>query len=122
MAFESWDRAFTRIAAVDLSAAQYKGVALNGSSQLTLSPLGAAGYFGVVQNAPALGQAGTCVRDGVTKMVAGAAITPGAAVTTDAAGQAIPAGVGNVRIGIALLGASAAGVVISVDLDRNGTA
>ncbi len=123
MAYEESLTCISLNASAAITAAnQYRFVVLNGSRTFALASLAGADAFGVVQDTPAAGEASAVATDGVTKVVAGAAITAGAAVTTDNAGRAVAATTGNRILGNALTGASAAGQIISVRLDKNGIA
>jgi hypothetical protein len=66
--------------------------------------------YGILQNTPALGQAADVAIVGVSKMVAGAAITAGAELMTDANGRLIAwvGGSDYVKVGRALEAAGAA--------------
>lgn len=78
-------------AGADLSTKQYLGVKLSSDGQI--DPAGAGELcIGVLQNKPAAaGRAATVRVLGVTRMVAGGAIDPGAPVACDAAGKAVAA-------------------------------
>ena len=98
-------------AAADLSAAQYKIVHINSSGQAALSNATSLGV-GVLQNKPtAAGRIATVAHAGITKCVAGAAITAGVRVTSDANGNAIAAATaGDAVIGFAVTGAASGDV------------
>jgi hypothetical protein len=69
---------------------------------------------GVLEDAPsAAGEVASVVIGGVAKVKAGAAITAGAAVASDSAGEAITAATADIRLGIALETA-ADGDIISI--------
>lgn len=104
-------------ASADLSAKQYHFVSISGTGTVNSTGAGL-GAVGVVQNKPASGEAAEIDCDGVTKVVAGAAITPGteARVMSDANGAAITATATNKVLGVALEAATAAGQVIAVKL------
>lgn len=76
---------------------------------------------GVMQNKPqVVGQAVTVATQGVSNMMAGAAVAAGAAVTCDSTGRAITGTPGTDQIfGIALAAASAANTLIPVLLQVN---
>jgi hypothetical protein len=114
---------FTRgfiVAGADLSAAQYRAVSLNGSGQAVRNSVAGSKCYGVLQNAPAATRACTIWRNGVTKMVAGAAIAAGAEVMSDNQGRAVTATTTNNSIGVCVAGAAAAGELCSVDLEFRG--
>lgn len=105
-------------ASVDLSADQYHFAAISGTGTVGLCGAGATA-IGVIQNKPVSGDAVELDCDGVTKVVAGAAITPGteARVMSDSTGRAITAATtGSKILGIALEAATAAGQLIAVKL------
>lgn len=76
------------------------------------------GMVGVLQNAPNTDEPATVANDGLSKVVAGAATSAWAWITTDASGRAINASSGDVAIGRATESAGAAGQVISVLLQK----
>lgn len=113
----------TRLAAEDLSASQFRFVAINSSGQAALVTTAGGGALGVVQNDPAVGEAATIMLDGVSKVVAGAAVAAGADIASDTEGRAVAASTNNRILGIALEEASSAGAIIAVALVRGaGTA
>lgn len=109
------------LAGADLTTRQYCFVSVDAANTVVL-PASGAPALGVLQNAPAVGYPATIAKSGVSKVVAGAAVAVNDPVTTDATGRAIPAVAGNRRLGVARQAASAAGVVIAVALDKDGTA
>jgi hypothetical protein len=119
MAFESNLDTRSVVMSADFSAKQYMATALDSSAKGAV-PAAGAGAYGVVQNKPTVGQVGTVAVGGTTKMGAGAAVAAGADVAVDAQGRAVAATTGNFIIGKAMLPASGAGVIISVDLVRAG--
>lgn len=120
MATEAPGNSRTMIAAADLSGQQYRGLRADATDKALVAQLGGANFAGVLQNAPILGRAATVVTTGRTKMVAGAAITLPARVTTDANGRAILATTGQQIIGRAVNAAAAAGIIVEIDLDISG--
>lgn len=122
-------------ASADLSTHRYKLVAVNGSGQVALAGAGDMA-IGVLQNKPsAQGRSATVRVSGVSKVVAGAAVSAGAQVTSDANGKAVTATAATVDtttssasegvtasnvIGIALEAAGADGEVIPVALLHAG--
>ena len=56
----------------------------------------------------------------IGKWVAGAAITPGAELASDANGKAIPASSGDFIVGVALSGATKAGTWVKVQINKSG--
>jgi hypothetical protein len=108
------------VAGADLSAAQYRAVTLNGSGEAVRNSTAGGKVYAVLQNAPAATRACTLWRNGVTKMVAGAAIAAGVEVMSDNQGRAVLATSGNNSIGVCVFGAAAAGELCSVDLEFRG--
>jgi hypothetical protein len=101
-------------ASADLSAAQFLFVAMSATG---IALAGAGDYaVGVLQDKPdALGRPGAVMVNGVTKVVAGAAVAVNAIVTSDAAGKAVTAGTtADEGMGIALEAAANADEIIAV--------
>lgn len=120
MAFEIPGFAFSLEAASDLSAGQHHFVEVDSSGQIALVNGSGDTVDGVLQNDPdAQGQAGTVINDGISKVVAGAAVAQGALVMSNASGRAITATSGNFVAGRALEAATADAEVISVLLGGN---
>jgi hypothetical protein len=120
MSFEIPGQLITLPASADLSASQFRAM-VTSSGQLAVAGAGV-DIVGVLQDKPdAAGREGAIMVDGVSKMVAGAAVTQDAAVMSDATGRAIDATATNKGIGIALQAASAAGEIIAVLLKDLGT-
>lgn len=102
------------LAAADLSNNRWRCMTVNSSGQAALANATAL-TAGILQNKPGAGQPATVCYAGVSKAVAGAAVTAGARVRSDANGKVVPATVaGNAVIGIALESAGADNDVISV--------
>lgn len=110
----------TLTAAADLSALQYRFVVVNASGDIAQSTA-SGDVAGVLQNKPTLGEAAQVMTDGVSKVVAGAAVAAGAKVMSNASGQAITATATNKAVGMALAAAAAAGEIIPVLLKDLGT-
>jgi hypothetical protein len=120
MAYEIPGFSFTLPSAADYrtGAGQFRFVNVNSSGKAVAA--GAAGAcIGVRQNKPNLNEAMTIVNSGIVFVEAGAAITAGALVESDASGRAITRAAG-IQQGRALETASGAGVQIAVLLDING--
>jgi len=120
VAYEQPGYKFSLIASADLSTHQYKFVDVNASGQAALAGAGTR-CCGVLQNKPTSGNVAEINHDGISKVVAGAAVTAGNEVMSDASGRAVTATATNQGLGIALQSAGAAGVLIPVLLDRRGT-
>lgn len=98
----------------DLSASQFCAVAVDLNGRAVLPTAGGA-VVGVLQNKPAsLGAEASIMVDGVTKMVASAAMGSMAIVSSTSAGQAKAAAAGEYIVGITLTGAAAPGELVSV--------
>lgn len=105
------------VAAADLDTRQFTAVQVNSSGQIAAVTGSAQVTFGILQDKPRAGQPANVMRSGVTKMVAGAAVTAGAEVMADATGRAITAATATNRvIGIALETATAPNQIIAVAL------
>ncbi len=123
MAWESPGEKLTgKRAAADLSALQFRFVVLNASGFIAQNITVGGLVIGVLQNKPGNNQPAEVMVTGVSKVVAGAAVPEGAAVTSDAVGRVVPAAAGNYRIGVAVSAAAGAGEVISVRLLHAGNA
>ncbi len=97
-----------------LSASQFCFVQMgtaNPGEVVRAATAGQRGLVGVIQDTPSLGDPCLVVGGGVTKVLAGSALTKGCAVMTDASGRAITAAAttSNHIYGYALEAASAAG-------------
>jgi len=121
MATDSNLQCITLEAGQDLSAKQYYFIAHASDGQI--DPVGTLGANadGVLQNAPSVaGQPATVGIFGVSKVVANAAITRGAQVSSASNGKATTALTTHRVLGIALEAAAADGDIISVLLKVNG--
>lgn len=101
------------VAAADLSASQFRLVKIDGTGKVTLGSTLGAVVDGVLQDKPLAGQAASVAVSGVSKVEAGAGVTAGALVTTDATNRAITAGATQHAFGRALT-SGAVGNLISV--------
>lgn len=120
MAFEIPGFSLSVEASADLSAFQHHFVEVDSNGQLTVSNSAGESVFGVLQNNPnAEGRAGNVMKDGVSKVVAGAAIAVGALVQTNASGRAITAASADFVVGRALDAVGADGELISIALGEN---
>lgn len=106
-------------AAADLSTKQYYAVKLTAARAVNLASAGGEAIYGVLQNAPPSGQAADVGFLGVTKAVAGAAVSAGDYLMTDTSGRLITATSTNHRVGQAIEAAGAAGVIFTVMLGPN---
>lgn len=135
MSFQGHGTDITVAAGADLSAKQFYAVKLNSSAAVVLAGAGE-DAIGILQNKPASGQMATVRIAGVSKFVAGAAITAGARVASDANGKgktavaasvktddtgaAADAVVGSFALGHALEGASGDGIIFALLIARSG--
>jgi len=110
------------VASGDLSAHQFKFMAI-GASGAALNTTEGAIVDGVLQNKPdAADKAASVASRGVSKVMAGAAVTKGALVMSSTTGKAITATTGKHAAGRALEAAGADGDLIAVSLDTTGVA
>ena len=113
--------ALTFEAAGDLSANQFYLVVVDGNGQVAVAGDGA-DAIGVLYDKPSAQGNAAQVRIGeVVQVAAGAAVSIGANVASDATGRAVTATTGEQIVGKALTAASAAGQLISVLWRPNGT-
>lgn len=120
MSFEIPGFSFTLDAAADLSTHQHKAVVVDGNGRAALAGTQGVMVAGILQNKPnALGVAAAILHSGITKMVASAAISRGAKVTTTNAGKAVTSASTNITLGVALEAATADGQVIAVLLGNS---
>lgn len=111
----------TFIAGEDLSSSQFKFVTLESDGQVDLADAAGENCMGVVINDPASGGEATVVVSGKTVVTAGGTIAAGAAIATDASGDAVTAASTNIIMGYALE-AGVDGQVIAVELIQGGNA
>jgi hypothetical protein len=100
----------------NLSTSQYLALAENSSGQVVVATSTTAPIIGVLQNDPsAAGNGASFMYAGITKMVAGSALsTPGVQLMINGSGQAIAWTSPNCAVGILLDTASGAGALCSV--------
>ena len=102
-------------AAADLSAKQYTFVKASGVNGVAANVLATTLSIGILQNEPPSGSPATVAIAGVSKVLAGAAVTAGDQVMSDTSGRAITAtGSGAYVLGVALETAANANEVIRV--------
>ncbi len=120
MAFEIPGFSMSLEASGDLSAAQFHCVEVDSNGQVTVANAAGESVFGILQNKPtAQGVAASIMKDGVSKVVAGAAITAGALVQTNGAGRVVVVGSGDFVVGRALDSVGADGEIVSIGLGEN---
>lgn len=104
-------------ASADLSTTgQFLAVTISGSRTVNLATSSTTGpIYGVLQNNPTSGQAADVGIAGISKMVAGAAITAGAELMINASSQFITwvSGAGNYKVGRALETVSGSGQIFT---------
>jgi len=102
-------------AGADLSALQYTFVKLNSSGQVVACAAVTDTPLGILQNKPTSGQTAEVGVHGVSKLVASAAVTPGALIGTAASGKGVTtSATGQFNVGQALTAASGANSIFSV--------
>lgn len=99
------------VAGADLSAKQYLLVRLASTAKTVLVAAAAtAAFIGVLQNDPKSGEAASVVCAGLTKSIAGGAISPGDLVTANSTGQCVATTTANNKVvGKAVTAATTAG-------------
>lgn len=111
----------TFVAGESLAAAQFKFVTLESDGQVDLADSAGENCVGVCINDPAAGEAATVVMSGKVMVTAGGTIAAGAAVATDASGDAVTATTNNIVMGYATE-AGVDGQVIAIELIQGGNA
>lgn len=122
MAYEKPLFMHSRRAAADLSAKQYHFVKLDANGDVVACSAITDIPYGVLQNAPTLGQTAEVMRQGISKIVSDGVIAVGSLIGTsaDAQADAIAAGTDTTVYAVARYignAAAAAGDIISCDLD-----
>lgn len=121
----------TLATAASLATEQFHAVVADGAGNAELAHVQGAPVMGILQNDPAAGQVASIRVYGVSKAVAGAAVTQGQLVESNATGELIPvvdatastttgALTGGAPIGIALDSVTAAGEIFSLLLTHTG--
>ena len=111
----------TFIAGEALTTHQFKFVTLEADGQVDAADTAGENCIGVLLNEPAAGAAATVVLSGKVMVEAGASITAGAAIATNAAGEAITATTGHIVMGYALED-GVDGQIIAIELIQGGNA
>jgi hypothetical protein len=106
-------------AAADLSASQFLAVKITASRAVNLASSGGEAIYGILQNTPTSGLAADVGILGVTKAIAGAAVTAGDYLMTDTSARVITATSTNHRIGQSLETCTTAGQIITIALGPN---
>ena len=113
----------TFISAADLSANNNRWVKLSAENTVAQATADTDAIVGVQHDIPyaAVGAQVAVVLSGTPKIMAGAAFSAGAFLTTDGSGRAITA-VSTKRFhGVAIQAAAAAGDIVQIDLNAKGT-
>lgn len=107
------------ITATDLTAKQYFAVKLTSTARtVALASTGGEMIYGILQNAPAIGESANVCQLGITKAAAGGTIAAGDPLTTDTAGKVITYTSSKVKIGVAIT-AGVAGDLITMYVHPN---
>jgi hypothetical protein len=93
---------------------QFLGVYISASRTVTIDATGGVAIYGILQNTPGQGQAADVVISGISKAVAGAAVSANDPLMTDSSGRVITATSTNHRFATAIESASGAGQIITV--------
>lgn len=94
-------------------------VAMSAEQRFTLAiGAGSGTNLGVLITDPRTNDHGAVVMAGITKVIAGGAITAGDLITTNTSGRAAAAGSGDIVMGQALTAAGANGEFITINLDK----
>lgn len=136
MSFGSNGTDISLVAAADQSAAQYKFGSVDSNGAFAIATAAGQSVIGALQNNPGSGQAATIRVGGVSKAIAGGAITAGALLKVDSQGRVVAASLAVTNtsdagaasdpliasdvIGVALASASGAGVIIAVLVEPRG--
>jgi hypothetical protein len=110
----------TYVAGSNLSAAQFKFVALAADGEVDVAGAGARA-IGVLLNQPAAGNAATVVMTGKVLVEAGDSITAGDELAADAAGNAVTATTDDIVMGYALEN-GVDGQIVAIELIQGGNA
>ncbi len=111
----------TFVAGESLAAAQFKFVTLESDGQVDLADSAGENCIGILLNSPASGAAATVAVSGKVMVTSGGTIAAGAAVATDASGDAVTAASTNIIMGYALE-AAVDGQVMAIELIQGGNA
>ncbi len=121
MAYEAQQIAHSFPSAATLASSQYLFGLLNSSGNIAVNTVAGGFCTGVIQdNSSVVGAASKVALLGITKVVAGAAITCGAQIMSNASGQAVTCTSGGASMGQALQTASGANSIIAMLLTGHG--
>jgi hypothetical protein len=107
------------VAGESLTAAQFKFVTLESDGQVDLADAAGENCIGVLLNNPAACEAATVAISGKVMVTSGGTIAAGAAIQTDANGDALTAASGDVVMGYALE-AAVDGQIMAIELIQGG--
>jgi len=106
--------------ATTLAAQQYKAVKLHTDGTVIIASAQGERVIGILQNAPAVGQAAEVAYAGISKVSCDAALTGGAPVTTQSDGQVMDAAAADYVLGFAMVASGGADEIGSVLLSLQG--
>lgn len=104
---------------VRVTAAQFKFVTLESDGQVDLADSAGENCIGVLLNNPAAGEAATVAISGKVMVTSGGTIAAGAAIQSDASGDALTAASGDYVMGYALE-AAVDGQIMAIELIQGG--
>lgn len=105
----------TEVAAADLSGKQYTAVTMTSTGYASVTAA-TTRVDGILQNKPLAGEVCVVMKNGISKVLAGVAVSKGVEVMCDASGRVVPAiGAGNRAWAIAREASTAANQLISVE-------
>lgn len=107
------------VAGESLAAAQFKFVTLESDGQVDLADSAGENCIGVLLNNPAAGEAATVAISGKVMVTSGGTIAAGAAIQSDASGDALTAASGDYVMGYALE-AAVDGQIMAIELIQGG--
>lgn len=107
------------VAGESLTAAQFKFVTLESDGQVDLADSAGENCIGVLLNNPAAGEAATVAISGKVMVTSGGTIAAGAAIQSDANGDALTAASGDYVMGYALE-AAVDGQIMAIELIQGG--
>lgn len=115
------ERLATRTSISGQALSQFRFVTMAADGQVDPTGAGARADGVVLTSAAGANEAVTVAYDGRVMISAGGTISRGAAVASNASGQAVAATTGNIILGTALE-AAVSGQIITIELRRDGTA
>ena len=122
MAYRENEQSISLLAAADLSGDQFSFVTIDATGKAAKVSVAGAAAQGVLENTPKADEAANVNIGGVVQATAGAGVTAGDDVASDANGKAVTATTGDVILGKATTTASGAGTVFSMLFNPRGDA